>query len=280
MNRYLELARPRIVLMVLIVVAVSAYRTAEHVPTLLVVIHAVIGTGLITAGSIAMNEWFEHRTDALMDRTAGRPVPSGRTLPQHALAFGLILSLVGLAYLSVFSSRLVAWLAVSSWLVYVAIYTPLKTVSVWQTPVGAAAGAMPVLIGAAAAEAISQPLTWIVFAFVFFWQFPHAMAIAWLYRNQYAAAGLRLVTVYDPTGWLAAILAAAGASSLILLSLVAAMFAYTSIVFGVAAASFSAGYLAPAIGFFHKRDDQNARTLLWSSLIYLPATLLILLTTA
>jgi len=280
MKDYLQLTRPRIVIMVLFALAVAAWTTGEESPAWQAMIHAIVGTGLITAGSVALNQRIEHQSDAMMARTAERPVPAGRMPPRHAMKFGMLLSLIGLAYLAVFSSRSVAAVAVTSWVLYVGLYTPLKAASVWQTPVGAVAGAMPALIGGAVAGATLGPMTLSLFAIMFLWQFPHAMAIAWIYREQYAAAGLRLATVHDPTGRLAGVLAVLGAAALVPASLLPSALVRAPVAFGASAIVFGAAYLVVAVRFLSRRDDVRARQLLWASFVHLPAILLTLLLTA
>ena len=200
MKKYLQLTRPRIVLMVLFALAVAAWCSGASPPTWSQLLHAIVGTALITAGSVALNQWYEQRSDALMARTQHRPIPTGRIPSGQALAFGVGTSLLGLCYLAVFSDRLVAIVAVLDWVFYVACYTPLKSVSVWQLPVGAVAGAMPMVIGGAVAGTPCGAMTWMLFGIVFFWQFPHAIAIAWIYRDHYANANLQVATVADPSG--------------------------------------------------------------------------------
>jgi protoheme IX farnesyltransferase len=280
MKDYLQLTRPGIVIMVLFALAVAAWTTGEESPAWWSVIHAITGTGLITAGSVALNQRIEHRSDAMMARTAERPVPAGRMLPRHAMAFGVLLSLIGLAYLAVFSSRLVAAVAVASWVLYVGLYTPLKAVSVWQTPVGAVAGAMPALIGGTVAGAPLGHMTLSLFAIMFLWQFPHAMAIAWICREQYAAANLRLATVRDPTGRMAGVLAVLGAAALVPASLLPAALVRAPVAFGATATILGAAYLVVAVRFLSRRDDARARQLLWASFVHLPVILLTLLLTA
>ncbi len=280
MKEYLELTRPRIVLMVLFALAVAAWCCGSAPPSWLELFHAVIGSALITAGSVALNQWYEQRSDALMARTQHRPIPTGRIPSRQGLAFGVGISLMGLVYLAIFSSPLVAGVAVLNWVFYVACYTPLKSVSVWQLPVGAIAGAMPMVIGGAVVEAPVAPLTLMLFAIVFFWQFPHAIAIAWIYREHYAQANLQVATVKDPTGKLAGVLAVAGAVVLLPVSLLPALFHYTNAFYGVVAAGAGIYYLALSIRFLRQREDAVARKILWTSFLYLPAILLaVLLTT-
>ena len=212
MEKYIQLTRPRIVTMVLFALAVAAWTCGEQPPAWPYLLQVLFGMTLITAGSVAMNQWYEQRSDALMARTQNRPIPTGRVSSPRALAFGLALSLAGVLFLLVTATAWVAGLAVLNWLFYVACYTPLKSRSVWQLPVGSVAGALPMLIGGAVAGVPLNGLSWALFGLLFFWQFPHAIAIAWIYRHQYALAGLRVASVHDPSGRLSGWLAGLGGS--------------------------------------------------------------------
>lgn len=280
MLRYLQLTRPRIVAMVLFTLAVAAWTSGGTAPAWQRMVHAVLGLALITAGSAALNQWYEHRTDALMARTQWRPIPSGRVLSGRALVFGVGLSLAGLTYLALLVDSTVALWAGASWVFYVACYTPLKSRSAWQLPVGAVAGAMPMLIGGAVADALRSPLPWVLFAIVFLWQFPHALAIGWLYRDQYARAGLRVAAVVDPTGRLAGRLATAGALLLLPVSLLPLLLQKASIGFALWAGAGGILYLLLAVQFWRERTDRRARQLLRASFLYLPVVLTALLVTA
>jgi protoheme IX farnesyltransferase len=279
MGKYVQLTRPRIVLMVLFALAVAAWTSGRHPPAWRQIVHALAGMALITAGSVALNQWYEQRSDALMARTQGRPIPSGRVPSATALAFGLLLSICGLAYLVLLSPPWVAILAAASWGFYVTCYTPLKSVSVWQLPVGAVAGAMPMLIGGAVAGAPLGTMALVLFGLVFFWQFPHAVAIAWIYRRQYARAGLRVVSVHDPTGTLSGRLALFGATALLPVSLLPVLFGLRGLAFAVGSLIFGTIYLVIAFRFWWDRDDIPARRMLWASFLYLPAILILLLFT-
>jgi heme o synthase len=280
MGKYVQLTRPRIVLMVLFALAVAAWTSGDQPPGWWQIVHALAGTALITAGSVALNQWYEQRSDALMARTQGRPIPSGRVPSERALAFGLLLSMSGLAYLILSSSPWVAALAAASWGFYVTCYTPLKSISVWQLPVGAVAGAMPMLIGGAVAGAPLGAMALILFGVVFFWQFPHAVAIAWIYRQQYARAGLRVASVHDPTGRLSGRLALFGATVLLPVSLLPVLFGLRGPAFAAGGVMLGIIYLLLAFRFWRDRDDLGARRMLWASFFYLPAILILLLSTA
>lgn len=264
--------------MVLFTMSVAACTAGPTAPPWPLLLHALLGTALVIAGAVALNQRLELRGDAKMARTAGRPLPTGRLTRGQATRFGVAASLAGLAYLALLTANwpLVA-LAGASWVIYLATYTPLKSRTAWQTPIGAVAGAMPTLLGAATARAEFSTMVWALFGIVYFWQFPHAMAIAWLYRREFAAADVKLATVVDPSGRLAGRLACGGAAALLPVSLVPAASAPVDWKYELCAALLGVGYLALAIGFLRRPDDVTARWLLRGSLVYLPVLLVALL---
>ncbi len=277
LQAYWELIRPRIVGLVLFTLAVSAAVAGPELPDWRTLVHALIGSGLVVAGAIVMNQRLERSSDARMTRTSRRPIPAGRISATEAGWIAAAASVGGLIHLA----GLVNWptvvLAAVSWLIYVWVYTPLKAMTAWQTPIGAIAGAMPALLGAAAAGALFTPTAWALFGIVCLWQFPHAMAIAWLYRRDYAAAELRLITVADPSGRTAGWWAVSGAIALIPVSLVPWAAGSAGWGFGVVGLLLGAGYLAASLHFFHQPDDRAARRLLLTSVAHLPLLLLALL---
>jgi protoheme IX farnesyltransferase len=274
---YFRLIRPRIVALVLFAMAVAARTAAEEPPPWPELLHALLGAGLVIMGAIALNQRLESHGDAQMARTAARPLPSGQLTQRHVTAFGLTTSGVGLTYLLFWSHLGVVVVVVASWVVYVWAYTPLKSVTLWQTPIGAVAGAMPVLLGATVARAPMSPMAVTLFGVVYFWQFPHAMAIAWLYREDFGAAKVKLATVVDPSGRAAGTLAVLGAVALLPVSLVPPLMSLASWAYGACAVALGGCYLACALRFFLLREDHSARWLLRLSLIYLPVLLLALL---
>jgi heme o synthase len=267
---YWHLIRPRIVALVLLAMAVSAWTTAES-PSWPVIAHALAGTAMVIAGAIALNQRLECQGDAKMARTAARPLPAGSLSRGQVTRFGLCATAVGLAYLAFATNAMLTALAAVGWLVYVGIYTPLKTRSAWQTPVGAAAGALPVLLGAAAVGPPLSPWAIMLFAMVYFWQFPHSMAIAWLYRREFASAGVKVAGATNSTGRAAAVCAVLGAATLLPISLSPRYFTTAGTGYSLGAAALSLAYLAFAAAFARRRNDLTARRLLWASLIYLPA---------
>jgi heme o synthase len=270
---YWRLIRPRIVAMVLVTMLVSALIATKATPDRLTIIHALLGAAALIAGAIAFNARLESRSDAKMLRTADRPLPAGRLTPGQVTGFAVSATLFGLIYLAVFTNRQFVGLAVFSWLFYVAAYTPLKLRSIWQTPVGAVAGAMPVLLGAAAVGAPFSPLAWCLFAIVALWQLPHSMAIAWIFRHEFASADIRVATVVDSTGRAAGRLALASAIALVPFSVLPAVLSLAGWPYGLMAAMLSVIYLEFSRRFAVAPQDDAARRLLGMSLIYLPSVL-------
>ncbi|HEY7328919.1 MAG TPA: heme o synthase [Gemmataceae bacterium] len=271
---YLELTKPKIVLMELVTVAGAAVVASSGAPNLWLLTHALFGTILVAAGSSAWNQWLERHSDALMDRTAGRPLPAARLSGWEVVLPGSVAALAGVAYLGLLVNLLTAALGALTWLIYVGIYTPLKSRSPANTAVGAVAGALPILMGWTAVGGSLNLSAATLFLIVFFWQFPHVMAIGWIYRRQYAAAGIKVLPVVDPTGLLAGALAVVGALTLVPVSLLPARIGFAGPTYFIWALTLSLGYLFCSSAFSLRRSDQMARVLLWASLIYLPALLL------
>jgi protoheme IX farnesyltransferase len=278
---YLELTKPRISALVLVTVAVSAFMAHWGPPAPLLLLHTLIGTALVAASASALNQRLERRTDALMDRTADRPLPAGRLSDRQVLWFGGLTIVVGLCYLAIAVSPLTAALGAATWVLYVVVYTPLKTRTPLNTVVGAVAGALPTLMGwTAVGGSLSFALgggglkAATLFLIVYLWQFPHFMAIAWIYRRQYAQAGLKMLTVVDPTGWRAGTQAVAAALALVPVSMVPIL-QHAGPIYFMAASALGLIYLAAAAVFCRWRDERSARRLLRISLVYLPALLLL-----
>ena len=244
MREYWRLIRPGIVGMVLFSMAVAAWTAGERPPAWQTMFHALFGTALVIVGAIALNQRLEYRGDAKMPRTAGRPLPAGRLSERQVTRFGLLVAALGAVYLAVWCSVPLLILAAASWALYVWAYTPLKSRSVWQTPVGALAGAMPMLLGAAAADALWSVMALTLFGVLFFWQLPHSMAIAWLYRHEFASADVKLATVVDPSGRTAGIVAAAGAVLVMPVSLIPSLYGLASWQYGVVALLLGYAYMA------------------------------------
>ena len=200
LGSFFELTKPRITLFILMSTAIGfLYGTQMGAPwTWVVLLHTVVGTALIASGSAALNQWYERDGDALMGRTSRRPIPSGRVTPTEGLYFGTALSVAGFAQLAIGVNLLTAVLALFTLASYLFVYTPLKRRSPLSTTIGAIPGAMPPLIGYAASSGHLNFQAGILFAILFLWQFPHFYAIAWMYREDYAKAGIRMLPVVEP----------------------------------------------------------------------------------
>jgi len=202
MGRYLELTKPRITCFILMSTAVGFVcgMNAGGAWTWITLLHTLLGTALIASGTAALNQWYEREADAKMNRTMARPIPSGRVTAPHALLFGIFLSIAGFADLWLGANPLTAMLGSFTLASYLFLYTPMKQRSRHSTTLGAIPGAMPPLIGFAAASGTLNWDAWILYAILFLWQFPHFYAIAWMYRADYARAGILMLPVVEPDG--------------------------------------------------------------------------------
>jgi heme o synthase len=278
MADYLELTKPRVGALVLFTVAAGSWLAAHGVPDLATLFHTLFGTGLVVAGASALNQFLERHSDSLMQRTESRPLPAGRLQPLEVFLFGLILGIFGISYLAVtLRQPLTAWIAGFSLVSYVFVYTPLKKITSLNTLVGAVPGALPPVIGW---TAVNPSVTWeisILFIILFFWQIPHFLAIAWMYREDYARAGLKMLPVIDPRGGITGRQMILYCLALIPISLLPAWMQLTGSVYLVGAVVLGIMFLFSAIGFYRRKSLEHARRVLRASLIYLPALLLLML---
>ena len=275
---YLELAKPRIAALVLVTVAVAAFVGSWTRPDPLLLLHTLVGTALIAASASALNQWIERRSDALMERTVDRPLPAGHIAASEVLFIGSVAAVAAVLYLGMLVNWLTAAIGLLTWFLYVVVYTPLKSLTPANTVVGAIAGALPVLmgwtsVGAPLALSAGGLKAATLFFIVYLWQFPHFMAIAWIYRDQYAAARLQMLTVVDPTGRRAGVQAIVAALALVPVSLLPALDRLAGPLYIVAALALSGIYLYYSTQFFLERSEGSARRLLRASLVYLPALL-------
>ncbi len=264
--------------LVLFTVAAGALLAGGLHVSPLVLFHVVLGTALVAAGASTLNQLIERRSDARMSRTENRPLPSGRLQPLEVLAFGLLLGGGGVAYLALTLDRgAAAATAAVTFVCYVGVYTPLKSRTTLNTLIGAVPGALPPLIGWAA---VRGGLTWgalPLFLIVFLWQVPHFLAIAWIYRDQYARAGLRMLPVYDRTGRGTGWRMIAYCIALLAASLAPLWLGTGGVVYGAGAALLGAGFLAASVGFLWAPSTFTARRVLRASLLYLPGVFALLL---
>ena len=279
-NDYIALTKPRIMMMILLTVGVAMLAATQINGTIVswaVWFNTLISTGMIAASASTLNQWFERDRDALMPRTQKRPLPSGRLTSMEAAAFGWLLVVFGSLYLWRGANLQAMLFGLATWIIYCWVYTPMKSYSWWNTAVGTLPGALPVMIGwTSAGGGLLDPDGWALTAIVILWQFPHFMAIAWLYRDQYAQAGFRMLTKVEPTGIAAGWHAIVPAVLLIPLSVCVLhpTSPATWVVAGLGAVS-CLGQVTASFRFLKNRNNQTAKKLLHSSLIYLPAIMLL-----
>ena len=197
---YVALTKPDVTFLVVITTVAGFYLGSSGAMDWLLLMHTLCGTLLVAGGTAALNQYVERDMDAVMRRTASRPLPSGQLQPREVLVFGFSTIVLGAGWLAIAVNSLSALVALATSVLYLCLYTPLKTRTTLATAVGAVPGALPPLIGWAAAHGSLSLGGWVLFAILFFWQFPHFMAIAWMYREDYARAGIRMLPVVDPTG--------------------------------------------------------------------------------
>jgi heme o synthase len=274
---FLELTKPRITLMVALTGLVGFVMGCAGEVRLEPLLVALIGTGLVSAGASVFNMLLERDSDALMRRTRGRPLPAGRLRPGEALAFGLLLTASGLAVLGFGANGLAAAVALATWIAYVFVYTPIKPLTSLSTVVGAVPGALPPVIGWAAARNSLDPGAYILFAILFLWQIPHTLAIAWLYRDDYALGRLPLLPVIDRAGRMTGRQAVANTLGLFAVSLAPALAGMAGRVYLGGALVLGAGFTAAAVRAALRRDTPGARLLFLASLVYLAGICTLLL---
>lgn len=279
---YAELAKPRITVLEVVTVA-TAMRLAVAAGAsdgwnTGVAVAMLVGTTLLAASANTLNQYLEIRFDRLMTRTADRPLAAGRVRPAEAAALGVACVAVGTTLITVAVNPLTGLLGLSCWLLYIACYTPLKRRTTLNTTIGAVSGAMPIVMGWTAGGGGLDGVAIGLFAVLFFWQYPHFMAIAWLCRDDYHRAGYRMTTVVDPSGRWAGAQAVAGSVLLAPAGLypAAALAREGAPIYASIAVALSLMLLAPSVWFYTKRSDRSARMLLRASLLYLPAWLLAL----
>lgn len=270
MRDYLELTKPRITLLILICTAVGYWFGRDASSHWTILAHALLGTALLASGTSALNQWYEVDSDAKMFRTRKRPLPAGRMKRSHALAFGVLLSAAGFADLWYGTNLEAAALGLLTLLVYLLVYTPLKQRSPACTTVGAIPGAMPPLIGYAAAGHGIDGRALALFLILFVWQLPHFDAIAWMYRDDYARGGIRMLPVVDPDGEATARRVVVCSLLLIPISLVPMFLGMTSALYAVPTliAGFGVFYFGTRLS--RARTSARARMLLLVTVFYLP----------
>lgn len=273
---YFEVSKPRISLMVLVTVTVGYLLACEGVWQLAPLLHACLGIATVAAGSSALNQWIEQETDARMRRTINRPLPAGRLPAAEVLLFGLTCGILGTAYLWFTVRPLTAVLTLMTMVLYAGIYTPLKRYTSLCTAIGAVPGALPPVLGWTAAGGDLDAQALALFAILFLWQFPHFLAIAWKYQDDYASAGLRMLPAVRPWPRITGLMAVGYALCLLAVSLWPTSLGMAGSAYAISAIVLGAMYLGASLRFALHETPQTARGVILVSLVYLPLLLLAL----
>jgi len=267
---FITLMKPRLNFLVLLTVAAAYSLGAAPGSTLFDLVHTLLGTFLVAGGAAALNQVWERQTDRLMRRTQNRPMADMRLTVAQGLTFGLLLSIAGAAELAYFINLLSAIVALLTTASYILFYTPLKLRTSLSTLAGALPGALPAVIGWAAATNSLSIEGWVLFGIVFMWQMPHFLAIAWLYRDEYASAGMPLLPVIEPDGRSTGRQAILYTAALIPLSMMPMGVGLASARYLVGAMTLGALLMFFSVEFSAKRDRETARRLFFASILYLP----------
>jgi protoheme IX farnesyltransferase len=276
---YWELTKPEINFLIATTAAAGFWLASPEAPThfpWMPFLHTILSTVLVASGAATLNQLIELRYDAQMRRTARRPLASGRIVPLHALWFGVLLSVLGVVYLSISTNALASLLAAVTLLSYLFLYTPLKRITPICTLVGAIPGAAPPLIGWAAARGHLDPKAWVLFAMVFLWQFPHFMSIAWMYREDYARAGYLVLPSDENKNRLVIWQAVVAPLVLLLVGLIPAISRLSGLIYFGGALAIGGIFLYYSARFAAHRTNVAARQLLLASILYLPAVFALL----
>ena len=278
-----DLIKARLTTLVLLTTYVGFYMGGRGPMNFALMFHALAGTALVAAGASALNQLLEREYDAKMRRTQNRPLPAGHLEPVTVMIFGGVCATAGLLYLALAVNLLTSVIGAVTLVSYLFIYTPLKRVTWLNTAVGAVPGALPPLMGWTAARGELSGEGWALFAILAFWQMPHFMAIAWIYRNEYAKAGFKMLPVVDPDGCRAGQQAVSHALALLFVSLCPFVFKIAGVFYLAGALILGAGYLWCAIQFsrqlrLHEAEFTlvRARQLFLASIIYLPLLLAVM----
>ena len=267
---FVALAKPRLNLLVVASTLVG-YAMAHGEPLgLLAVTALLLGTGLVAGGASAFNQVFERDLDALMRRTRNRPLPDQRLQPVEGVLFGTAITIAGLLMIVAASNLLAGAVALATLLSYVAVYTPLKRKTSFGTVIGAIPGALPPIIGWAAVEGSLSIQAWSLFGIMFLWQLPHFLAIAWMYREDYARAGYPMLPVLEPDGRSTGRQSVVYAAALVPLSLAPTLMRMTGVIYFAGALVLGLAFLYLAFKFAQTRAVSDARRLFFASIVYLP----------
>jgi protoheme IX farnesyltransferase len=265
-----DLVKARLTFLVLLTTLVGFYVGFRGPMDYGLMLHTLVGTGLIACGAAALNQWWEREHDAQMRRTRERPLPSGQMQPETALIFGGVSAVVGVIYLALAVNLVTSFLGAVTLASYVFVYTPLKRITTLNTVIGAVPGGLPPLMGWTAARGEIAIEGWSLFAIIFFWQMPHFLAIAWMYRDEYERAGFVMLPMVDVDGSRTGRQAVSHALGLLFVSLSPAWFGLSGVVYFFGALILGAGFVWFAVQFSRDLTLASARKLFFASIIYLP----------
>ncbi len=268
-----DLVKARLTSLVLLTTMVGFYAGSRNSVDSWLMTHATIATGLLACGAAALNQLLERNHDALMRRTESRALPSGRLTPDQVLVIGGTLSATGLAYLALLVNPLTAFLGAITLVSYLFVYTPLKRVTTLNTAIGAIPGALPPLMGWTAAQGTLSVQGWSLFAILFFWQLPHFLAIAWMYREDYARGGFKMLPIVDPQGERTGRQALSHSLGLLPVSLFPSLLGLSGMLYFFGALLLGIIFVGFAVQFARAKDIKTARALFIASIIYLPLLL-------
>jgi protoheme IX farnesyltransferase len=267
---FVELTKPRITSLIMLTAAAGFCLGSQGATNYLLLTHTMIGIGLLASGLGTLNQFMERHLDLLMRRTADRPLPTQRLQPYEALWFGLTLTIIAELYLALFTNSLTSILGLTVVAGYLFAYTPLKTRTSFSTFVGAFPGAMPPVLGWTAARGHLDVTTFILFAILFLWQFPHFLAIAWMYREDYGRAGICMLPVVEPDGRVTGQQIIAYTTMLVPVSLLPTVLGVSGKIYFVSALILGLLFLASGIRTALSKTNKAARELLMASVFYLP----------
>jgi protoheme IX farnesyltransferase len=273
---YLALAKPRVVVMVMAVTVAGFYMGTTGTADWLRLLHLLLGVALSGGGTLALNQYMERHEDALMIRTQNRPLPEGRLQPLGAMWFGGLLTVLGLLYLALMAHPLAGLVTLVTAVTYLFGYTLLKLRTSLCSVVGAVPGALPPVTGWVAARGQFDSEVWVLFAILFLWQLPHSLAIAWLYRDDYARAGFRLLPVIEPDGRSTGRQIIANCLALLGVGLLPTLVGLAGPIYFLVALVLGLAFLGFGIDLALSRTDGAARRLVLASLMYVPLVFLVM----
>ncbi len=277
LEAYIELSKPNIMSLVLITTVLGYYLGGNGIESWLTLIITLIGTALSSGGAGALNHYLERDADSLMERTKNRPIPKGIIQPGNALMFGILLVLAGTVILVMQINLLTGFLSILTAFLYVLVYTPLKRITWLNTSIGSVPGALPPMGGWAAATGELETGAWILFAIMFLWQHPHFYAIAWMYKEDYALAKFKMLPVLEPDGKRTIRQIFWHLTLLVPVSVLLYIEGNSGLIYAIGVIFLTGLFFISAIPIAKDRSIKSAKLLLKSSVIYLPALLILII---